>query len=98
MATAAMLKHRDDPAISIHAQRINEARWAVLSDTLRRNLVKDSQFRPWEANAIADAMIEVVRATGSIDADKLAKALHSKQFSLGSAKQIASAIARSYAL
>lgn len=98
MATAAMLERRDEPAVSVHAQRINDARWAVLSDTLRRNLAKDSHFQQWEANAIADAMIEVVRETGSLDAEKLAKVLHSKQFPIGSARQIASAIAGAYGL
>jgi hypothetical protein len=94
--SAALLKDRDDSRTSAVNYRLNESRWSDIAGSVRKQLTQNNAFKPWEAEAIADAMIETVREHGTLVETVLYTKLHARQLSIPLAKTLANLLARSF--
>lgn len=92
----ALLKEQTQDHRSIHARRINRSHWAAVAQEIRGILSRDNAFKPWEVDAIIESLLEIVGAGGQLTADRLAAALHSRQFPKAEAQALSQAISRAY--
>jgi hypothetical protein len=92
----ALLKEQQNRMPSVHARRINNARWSAVAEKLREVLTENNAFKKWEVDAIVDSMLEAAQDVTPFTAESLAERLHSRQFKKEDARYLAEAIVKSY--
>lgn len=93
----ALLKDRIDRFGGTINQHINDERWSDIAENVKAVLKRGGAFKPWEADAIADAMIETVREHGTLVESALFTKLHARQIDIPLAKTLAALLVKSFA-
>lgn len=91
----ALLKERHASSVAQDSgRRIANAQISAIAAELRRILLEDDAFRPWEANAIVEIVVEALKGNEHLGAQEWQKRLHAKGFPKDFSSALASKLAK----
>lgn len=89
--TATLLRKESSlsPVAKNTGKRVAKAHLATIGEELRRILLEDDAFLPWQAEAIVQVIVDHLRKDEQLSAARLQRGLHAKGFPKDLAHDIA---------